>query len=115
MALYAFDDFTLEVNEEGEKIGEDLAQLFEELSWIRMPHLVAEPSLRLSVRLHSNGLRAPPGAREMFRADGFSALVSGEDFYLTDGSSLLHLQPGQGQGTAFIAPSFFTKRAAPPK
>ena len=58
MALYAFDDFTLEVNEEGEKIGEDLAQLFEELSWIRMPHLVAEPSLRLSVRIHSNGLRA---------------------------------------------------------
>ena len=110
MALYAFDDFTLEVNEEGEKIGEDLAQLFEELSWIRMPHLVAEPSLRLSVGLRSNGLRAPPGARELFRADGFSALVSGEDFYLTDGSSLLHLQPGQGQATAYIAPSFFTKR-----
>ena len=92
----------------GGNTADGLAQLLEELSWVKVPCPVT-PSLRLSVGLRSNGLRAPPWARELFRADGFSALVSGDDFYLTDGSSLLYLQPGQGQGTASIAPSFFTK------
>ena len=109
MTLYAFHGLTLEVKHMGGNTANGLAQLLEELSWVKIPYSVT-PSLRLSVRLRSNGLRAPPWAHELFRADGFSALVSGDDFYLTDGSSLLYLQPGQGQGTACIAPSFFTKR-----
>ena len=108
MALFAFRDLTLEVLHDCENTFSNLAKLLEELSWVKVPCPVT-PSLRLSVGLRSNGLRAPPWARELFRADGFSALVSGDDFYLTDGSSLLYLQPGQGQGTASIAPSFFTK------
>jgi hypothetical protein len=109
MALYTFHDLTLEVKHVGGNRANGLPQLLEELSWAKAPYSVT-PSLRLSVGPRSNGLRAPPWARELFRADGFSALVCGDDFYLTDGSSLLHLQPGQGQGTAYIAPSFFTKR-----
>jgi hypothetical protein len=110
MALYAFHNLILEVKQEGQESGEDLPRLLEELLWVKISHRGKEPSLRFSISVHSNGLRAPPGAHEVFRADGFSALVSGEDCYLTDGSSLMHLQPWQGQGAAFIAPSFFTKR-----
>jgi HPr Serine kinase C-terminal domain len=109
MALFAFRDLTLEILHDCENTLSNLAEVLEELSWVKVPCSVA-PSLRLSVELRSNGLRAPPWARELFRADGFSGLVSGDDFYLTDGSSLLHLQPGQGRGTASIASSFFAKR-----
>ena len=96
MALFAFRDLTLEVLHDCENTFSNLAELLEELSWVKVPCSVT-PSLRLSVGLRSNGLRAPPWARELFRADGFSALVSGDDFYLTDSSSLLYLQPGQGR------------------
>ena len=43
-------------------------------------------------------------AREIFRAEGFCGLEQGDDFYLTDGASLLHLQAKQGQGEAHLAP-----------
>jgi hypothetical protein len=107
MALYAFHDVILKVERHGQESVEDLPRLLEELSWV--PCGVREPSLRLSISLHPNGLSVPPAAREVFRADGFSGRESGDDFYVTDGSSLLHLQPARGEGTAFIAPSFFTK------
>ena len=58
---------------------------------------------------------SPTAAREVFRADGFSALESGDDFYLTDGSSLLHLRPARGEGTAFIASLLFYQAPAPAK
>ncbi|HEX2524474.1 MAG TPA: hypothetical protein VHP35_20360 [Terriglobia bacterium] len=109
MALYAFHDVILKVERHGQESVEVLPRLLEELSWVRIQRGVREPSLRLSISLHPNGLSVPPAAREVFRADGFSALDSGDNFYLTDGSSLLHLQPARGEGTAFIAPSFFTK------
>ena len=109
MPLYAFHDLILQTEQEDQDRGEDLDCLLQELSWIRIPPLTREPHLRLSISLHPNGLSVPPAAREVFRADGFCAQESGEDFYLTDGSSLLHLQPVHGRGTAFIAPSFFAK------
>ena len=57
----------------------------------------------------SQWTESPTGGPRTVQADGFCVQESGEDFYLTDGSSLLHLQPAQGRGNAFIAPSFFTK------
>jgi len=109
MPLYAFHDLILQTEREEQGGGEDLARLLEGLSWVRIPPRTVEPHLCLSISLCSNGLRAPPAARELFRVDGFCAQESGEDIYLTDGSSLLHLQPAQGRGSAFIAPSFFAK------
>ena len=109
MALYAFHDVILKVEHHGQRAVRIWPRLLEELSWVSIPSGVREPSLRLSISLHPNGLSVPPAAREVFRADGFSALESEDDFYLTDGSSLLHLRPARGEGTAFIAPSFFTK------
>src|SRR5262245_53974184 len=108
MALYAFHDVILKVEQDGEEC-EDLAQLIEELSWVPIPGGVRAPTLRLSVNLHRNGLSVPPAAREVFRADGFSAREDGDEFYLTDGASLLYLCPARGEGTAFIAPSFLAK------
>ena len=109
MALYVFHDLTLEVTQKGENTGKGLAQLLNELSWVRKNTLPGKPSLRLFVDDNGNGLKSPLRGHEVFRMDGYSAVEHSESFYLTDGSSLLHLQPGQGQGTVFIAPSFFTK------
>jgi hypothetical protein len=109
MPLYAFHDLILQTEQEGPDHAEDLDCLLQELSWIRMLSTAREPHIRLSISLHPNGQIVPPAARVLFRVDGFCAQESGEDFYLTDGSSLLHLQPMQGRGMVFIAPSFFAK------
>jgi hypothetical protein len=45
----------------------------------------------------------------VFRAEGFWGVEQGDDFYLTDGASLLHLQTVQGQGTAQLASNFYTQ------
>ena len=109
VTLYTFHDLTLAVEQEEQEDTANLARLLEELSWVRSPSVGSAPSLRLFVSLHNNGLRAPPTAREVFQTEEFSALESGEDFYLTDGASLLHLRTATGQADVHLAPSFFTK------
>jgi hypothetical protein len=109
MPLYAFHDLILQTEQEGPDHGEDVDCLLQELSWVRIPTVTSEPHLRLSISLYRNRLNVPPAAREVFRADGFCVQESGDDLYLTDGSTLLHLQPTQGRGSAFIAPSFLAK------
>jgi hypothetical protein len=109
MPLYAFHDLILQTEQEGPDHGEDLDCLLRELSWIRIPSWAREPHIRLLISLDPDGQSVPPAAREVFRVDGFCAQESGEDFYLTDGSSLLHLQPTRGRGAAFIVPSFSAK------
>ena len=109
MSLYVFHDLILQVEQEERDSREDLNCLLEELSWVRIPAPPRKPHLRLSVSLHHNGLSIPPTAREVFRADGFCVQESCDALYLTDGSSLLRLQPVQGLGMALIAPSFFAK------
>jgi hypothetical protein len=109
MAWYTFHDLTLEVKQEGQESEEYLARLLQELSFVSIPALTGQPSLCLSVRLHDQGRRVPSMARTIFRAKGICGLEAGDDFYLTDGSSLLHLQPLQGRGDAQLAPAFFAK------
>jgi hypothetical protein len=111
MALFAFHDLTLETKHQGDVAGEDLARVLEELSWVSITETTKEPTLRLSVSDRQDGLTVPPLSKEVFRADGFSALESGDDFYVTDGFSILRLRPAQGEGSAFLAPSFWTKPA----
>jgi hypothetical protein len=69
------------------------------------------PMLRLAVCRNDNGLGAPRLGREVFCVDGFCGLERGEDFYLTDGASLFHLQSARGWGEAQLAPSFVEKPA----
>jgi hypothetical protein len=109
MALYLLHDLTLEVRQEGHENGDDLPLLLQDLSFTSTPGPVKKPSLHLSVCLSGDGDGVPRRAREVFRADGFRGLDAGEDFYLTDGSSLFHLQALRGRGKAQLAPSFFNK------
>ncbi len=51
----------------------------------------------------------PSTAREVLRGDGFRGLQDGDEFYLTDGASVLRLEPRKGRGEARLAPSFFLK------
>ena len=44
-----------------------------------------------------------------FRTDDFLGFEVGDDFFLTDGSSVFHLRPSKGEAYAQVAPSFFTK------
>jgi hypothetical protein len=109
MAYYIFHDLTLEVKHDESYAQECLAQLLDELSWVRTDALGGKPCLRLSVNARNNGVRVPATAREMFRADGFCGLESGKDFYLTDGASLFHFQGDTKHGDVLLAPSFFSK------
>ncbi len=45
----------------------------------------------------------------MIGGDGLRGLENGNEFYLTDGASLLRLEPRMGRGEAWLAPSFFLK------
>lgn len=109
MSLYTFHDLTLEVMHEKQETGDDLASLLQGLSFAKTQAVAGKPSLSLSVRMNGHGPNVPSMAREVFRADGFRGLEAGEDFYLTDGGSLFHLQASKGKGEAHLAPSFFDK------
>jgi hypothetical protein len=109
VTLYTLYDLCLEISQEGSDTESVLDQLLLDLSCVRTPAARREPNLRLSVYRHANRHRLPPVAREIFWADGFCGLEHGDDFYLTDGASLLHLQARQGQGEAYLAPAFWQK------
>jgi hypothetical protein len=111
MALYRFHEMVLEVMREPEDIGEDLTQLLQELSWVRVCASGRKPCLYLSVSMQNKNVQAPRTAREVFSADGFSGIEDGGDFYLTDGASLLHLQTSRGRADAHLSPLFLEKPA----
>jgi hypothetical protein len=48
-------------------------------------------------------------ATRLFEADGFSILSDREEYYVSDGASVLHLQGARLQGDAFLDRSFFSK------
>jgi hypothetical protein len=108
MVWYTFQELTLELTPAGQRCGADVARLLQELSWVRTAPM-GQPTLRLSMAQHTGALCVPAMARLVFRAEGFCGVEQGDDFYLTDGASLLHLQAGQGQGTAQLAPNFYTQ------
>jgi hypothetical protein len=109
MTLYTLYDLCLEVSQEVSDTEAVLDQLLLDLSCVRLRSAAREPDLRLSVYRHTTRRWLPPMARETFRAEGFCGLEHGDDFYLTDGASLLHLQARQGQGEAHLAPAFWHK------
>lgn len=106
--LYALDNLVLEVNS-AEPTREDLDGLLQELSWVRTRSSVYKPTLHLSVSPNYRGFIIPRNCREVLRANDFLGLEVGDDFYLTDGSSLFHLRLAKGEGYARLAPSFSAK------
>ena len=113
MARYAFHDLTLEVEgveaESGVELGSDPRRA-----------LVGENE-RLGRRPDSFPL-GPPGEGRVSppldrraRCFGQTAFVvwrTETSFYLTDGASLLRLEPRKGRGEARLAPSFFLQAAS---
>ena len=106
MALHMFHDLTLEVRQDRPDVGEELGWLLQNLSFVPTPALAKQPGLRLTVHRQAHPSSLPVQAREVLRAEGLCGLEHGDNFYLTEGTSLLHLQPGKGQGTAHLVPAF---------
>jgi hypothetical protein len=108
-ALYALDHLVLELHS-AEPRREDLDRLFHELSWVRIRSSVHKPTLCFSVSSNNHGFRIPRDCRQILRTDDFVGFETGNnDFYLTDGSSVFHLRPAQGEAYARISPLFFCK------
>ena len=101
-------DLTLGV--EGSVPGLD--ELLEDLQFVSTPpERACAGALRLVVGPGSGRLRVPGTARERHCADGFRTLEEGDEVYVTDGESLLHVEPQYGYAGAEIAESFFRKPA----
>src|SRR5262249_40020268 len=92
LAVYFLHGLCLEVCHEVPDSEAVLDRLLLDLSCVPSGPSSSKPDLRLSVYLQSDGIgHLVPTARELFRADGFRGLEHGDDFYVTDGTSLLHL------------------------
>jgi len=106
--LYALDKLVLELHS-NEEDSEDLGRLLRELSWASIRSSSCKPTLQLSVRPNYGRFRIPENCHEVLRTDEFFGFEVGDDFFLTDGSSVFHLRPSKGEAVAQVAPSFFTK------
>jgi hypothetical protein len=109
MALYTFHHLSLAVPQEGLEIAPELGPLLRDLSFVAVPALTQPPSLHLAVYWHEHEVSVPDSAREVFRTDGFRGFACGDNFYLTEGTALLHLQATKGQGIAWLTSAFCTQ------
>ncbi|MEO8324850.1 MAG: hypothetical protein ABI618_03315 [Nitrospirota bacterium] len=104
---YRFHDLSLEVSQEELVTGVGLLPLLQDLSFVSFPSEETKSSLCLSIRMRDQVLHSPCPVREVFRIDGLCGRESGNDFYLTEGTSLFHLQVLKGEGEATLDPLFF--------
>jgi hypothetical protein len=108
-AIYRFHELTLEVCEARGVTGVDLAPLLNDMSWVRTDAWARPPALCLAIHPHEKIRPLPLAARQRFVAEGVRGLEHQEEVYLTDGASLVHLQPMRGRGEAWLAPSFMNQ------
>jgi hypothetical protein len=107
MTFYILHNLSLVLHQDDPDAAEVLEQLLYDLSWVRVDLLENAPELRLTVSPQANGIGIPPTAHAIFRTPEFCGFAHGDDFYLTDGASLLALQGRHGYGAAYLAPTFF--------
>jgi hypothetical protein len=109
VAQYTSHGITLEIAQDG--LGDEpaLSRFLEGLWWDRTDDGAREPRLRLTVRADDCRLRLPHGVKPVAGLRGFRALAVQGDCYLTDGGSLLHVQPERGRASARLAPDFFAR------
>src|SRR5438477_3317505 len=105
MALYTLHDISLDVQPEELETRAKLAQLWSNLTLVRTDGTIRKSLHHLSIRLHENGGKVPPLASCRFQASGFSGLEHADGFYVSDNSSVFHLQLGSGHGDAYLSPS----------
>lgn len=105
--LYRLHDLSLEVRQEELVTGVGLLRLLQDLSFVKLHEGGGKTSLCLSIRMDDQVVSSPCVAREVFKIDGLCGRQQGNDFYLSEGTSLLHLQVLKGVGEATLASSFF--------
>ena len=93
MALYAFHEVTLAVQTDGNERERELERLLEDLSFVRTPASERAPGLSLVIHRGAQAQPVPATAGAVFQAEGLAGFAHGEHFYLTAGTSLLHLRP----------------------
>jgi hypothetical protein len=108
-AWFTCHGMTLEVRQLSPEMPFPLAQLVEGSWWVKTNDRRTQPQLRLTVSQGDNGPEDLRGAHPMPGLDGFRGLVEADQYYLSDGTSLLRLLPEQGQGHARLATAFFAK------
>jgi len=111
MASYAFHDLTLDVEADLPGLALDLDRLLDGLSFRPVDSACTRKALGLTVATADHAPRIPDTARTSFRAEGFTVLENGSEYFVTDGKSLLYLRPAQGQGAAYLADSFHDQPA----
>jgi len=107
MAFYGYHDLTLALEWEKVAVETELQSLLRDLSFLPTDASSTLPSLRLSVQVSDHPWSCPSSAHEVFHAEGLSGREDEEGFYLTEGSSLLHLRASEGRAVARLAASFF--------
>jgi hypothetical protein len=107
-AAYTLHDVVLQVGSD-DRLGEDVHRVLDELSWTRVTQPTRTPTLHLSARAHEGRGDTPAACREVLRTDEFRGFEGGDDFFLTDRSSVFHLEPQAARAHAWIAADFFQK------
>src|SRR5262245_47365952 len=98
------DEGALEVNDERPGRPGDLSDLLCDLSFVRASPADVRERLVLSIHPSAHASAAPSGGRRVvLDADALHITESGEDLYISDGASLLHVQARRGSATAQIA------------
>ena len=105
-ALYALNDLVLELHF-GRQESEEVDRLLEELSWASIRSSSCKPTLYLSVRPNYGRFIIPQNCREVLRTDDFLGFELDDNFFLTDGSSVFHLQAYQTRGLRASRPVIF--------
>ena len=95
------DDVALEVNDERPGFPQDLGDLLGDLSFVRAPlSTVSGSRLTLLIRSSTRTNPALLGGRVVSQDDALEVREIGEDVYVSEGASLLHVRPQCGRATA---------------
>ena len=107
MAHYTFDNVVLHVQPEEMAVRARLSRLWSNLSLLPTEEVPRDYLHQVSIHLHDQNGRIKATGRVLFKAGDFSVLQHDRGFYVTDDSSVFHLQAGHGD--AYLETSFFSK------
>ena len=110
MAVHIYHDVVLEVRDSTSAREVDLCHLLRDFSFTSADSSTAcTPTLVLTVRLSDRPLQLPDADGAVYAGEGLRAVDRGDEAYVSEGSSLLHLQVRLGRGDAQLAPGFFRR------
>lgn len=102
---YCLHDLILEIKEQEKNPA--LLPFLQDFSFSPTNFNTDSPSFFLSIVKVPIGRKLPADAREVFRFEKLSGHTSNQDFYLKEGTSLLHFPFAKKWGEAFLTPDLF--------